>query len=68
MKLPAFLAVGFAIVCGLGVYFLRSPEMSPEFLLYPAAWAVVGAAFWGLNKMLGSASPTSGDTAETSSE
>ena len=64
MKLPALLAIGFAIVIGLGVYFLEDPAL----LFYPAAWAVVGAAFWGLNKMMSSAARTSGDTAETSSE
>ena len=64
MKLPALLAIGFAIVIGLGVYFLKNPAL----LLYPAAWAVVGAAFWGLNRVLGSASQPPGDTAETSSE
>ncbi|MCH8047328.1 MAG: hypothetical protein IID44_26815 [Planctomycetes bacterium] len=68
MKLPALLAVGFVIVFGLGVYFLKRPEMSPAFLLYPAAWAVIGVLFFGLNTMLGTSSQPASDTPSASSE
>ena len=64
MKLPALLAIGLAVVIGLGVYFLKSPAL----LLYPAAWGIVGAAFWGLNKSMRGAPQPPADTAETSTE
>jgi len=64
MKLPALLAIGMVIVIGLGVYFLKNPAL----LYYPAAWAAVGASFFGLNKVLSGSSQPSPDAAEASSD
>ena len=73
MKLPALLGTGFAIVIGLGVYLLDNPRTDTPallhpILLYPAAWLVIGAAFWGLNKATSGTPQPSGDEAETASE